>query len=1239
MPVLDDPVVVLPAKIGGNYYRVTAWAKDRPDLPTVPDASKTVWRKHNILGDVIETTEPIPGVAALDIEKESIPENGIGDWTIADFKGVQKDEEARKPFQLHSDSWNQACGQPYDLVRNFAIAEYKVKRDGGKDFQIAALARLRARMKSEPLGHAVKVDPIVLADWKELVTAAPLPLGDNLRLALADNEKIQTVIKTTTIAVKEADPEFTSLQKVPGWSPTNAYIGTVQSFISTGSAGYNWQSNAVKFARTFTTVGAYNAAAFALNVKIAGAPTGTITARLYAGDPSSPGAVLVDACEVSIAELSTAYSYLWFGGGGLGALGATTVYCLEWSTTATLDGTNYLVIQRGNAGGGSAGDQDWIYSGSWAAQTTRNNFAVSDNADGGKFLVRTDAAISTFATIKGAAVATTDTYTVTMGATLTRATNVTCLQGRQGDTIALIATTYGAGPATYRYGYEVVNAGVTVTWTGNAGASSGWNLNPTTADTSSKGCRLTFNGTAGSRIKITNLGDASSGTERWMFYIVYGAALGGYFDAYYNAGGWAATTAQLASSSANTTAGSNLTQFTWTGAWGANQTIFVLTASSDIRVTVSSATMIMATTGIALFSFSTLVSGFVFYCPNLRVTGNQLRLLMATTTADMYMDGASFTAADSRFSEATPATFAVADAGTGGELDITVGNPTAIAAGDFLVVFNSGGTEIGRISRAAYEAPLYGKAANSYRLGGFVDDTAYTGMYAKFTRDGILFGPASNTANATPTLSAAYAAYLALEATRNVTAGASNILTGAHEHIAGAKIDGTSDKVLSYDEEEVRNTLPDLALVPTPATGGPAAWKWLGTDPVGTLDLDAVKTAYENSRNDPDGIAGSDVAVGHAPKIKNVTYTGTASSGSPLVAISIILDAAVVAVNGTITVTGGVTVDQNITGATVTLTRKKKSDGSTVATPINTTANFVQGVQKTWAAILGADCTITPTIAREEYLEATVVNGTPAITSITGGRSDYVVKPAAPTWASTNAVVGGDGTLVLSVVAGAATDVIYARHRRFLSSGAWSAESETFKRTGTGTITITGQTNEQYREVVVYAKAGGVTSDWSEPRYDVPTDGATAVIDRLMDAVVAEIGTMGLASETTAGVAVNVTAEVEVPPDFETVDTPVVKVFPDTEEAAADHNDLNEIRYRVNVAFCQRSKTAGQVADQYRIREKIRDQFLGKRLVGMTDHYCERETESGVLDLDALWERFHWVSVLTLEFVALRAQG
>jgi hypothetical protein len=248
----------------------------------------------------------------------------------------------------------------------------------------------------------------------------------------------------------------------------------------------------------------------------------------------------------------------------------------------------------------------------------------------------------------------------------------------------------------------------------------------------------------------------------------------------------------------------------------------------------------------------------------------------------------------------------------------------------------------------------------------------------------------------------------------------------------------------------------------------------------------------------------------------------------------------------------------------------------------------------------------------------------------TGGGAE---QPAPPTW--TAAPTPGDGQVTLHLTTPNPTDVVYARFRRFLPTATWSAESEALKRVGSGDLVVPGLTNEQGYGLTVYIRSGELTSEWLEPRYCMPTDGSAAEIDRIMDAVAGQLTALGL---TDAG-GDPVVATKEIPPDFDEVNTSCFKVFPDDDDAEANRSQVNEVRYRVNVAFCERSKTTLQRAAEMLIRQQVRDQFLGKRLVALPEAACEKETNSGVVDLEVLWERFQWVSVLTFEFVTLRSRG
>lgn len=126
--------------------------------------------------------------------------------------------------------------------------------------------------------------------------------------------------------------------------------------------------------------------------------------------------------------------------------------------------------------------------------------------------------------------------------------------------------------------------------------------------------------------------------------------------------------------------------------------------------------------------------------------------------------------------------------------------------------------------------------------------------------------------------------------------------------------------------------------------------------------------------------------------------------------------------------------------------------------------------------------------------------------SLLTGTYDPSPDVTAPTLVS---VTAGDTQLTLTLSAAGSADVIYARYRVF-SSGDWSAESETFKRTGSGDITLTGLTNDVRYEVITYAKETGCSSVPSTPGLATPTDGAVTyplsedLKDYLLDAGIAD---------------------------------------------------------------------------------------------------------------------------------------
>jgi hypothetical protein len=433
------------------------------------------------------------------------------------------------------------CQLTYNQVRR-AVWGIQQKIRSTRLADVEAVAVLHRAMTDAPLAESIH-QPEVMAAYVQ-VADAPVPGTDSAQvkaerefLAGYDEQgprgtvltgKGELVPQLLPVEVAAEDPWDCSAlpSKIEGWSPTNVYVGAVKESQTTGAASYSWIDNTVKFARVFTTASAYTTSGFFLRLaKVGTLTTGEITIRIYAGDPTGAQVTLVTGT-ISVLEVSAAGTVFLPFGGSASALANATVHTLEATTTCPLTAGNYLYFTRLTTGG-AAGDQDWLYTGgAWVAQgTNRADFVMADNSDGGKFFVRADANLSALGAggVKGAAIATTDTMTVSWGATLTMNASAAFLQARTGDNVIWASgITYSAPITTYRYGSYIVNGGVTLTFTGNAtAASSGLLSNPTTADTSSKSCSLTINGN-GSPAIFTNAAGAYSATQRYCINWVYG---------------------------------------------------------------------------------------------------------------------------------------------------------------------------------------------------------------------------------------------------------------------------------------------------------------------------------------------------------------------------------------------------------------------------------------------------------------------------------------------------------------------------------------------------------------------------------------------------------------------------------------------------------------------------------------------------------------------------------------------
>ncbi|TRZ52358.1 MAG: hypothetical protein D4S01_03070, partial [Dehalococcoidia bacterium] len=99
----------------------------------------------------------------------------------------------------------------------------------------------------------------------------------------------------------------------------------------------------------------------------------------------------------------------------------------------------------------------------------------------------------------------------------------------------------------------------------------------------------------------------------------------------------------------------------------------------------------------------------------------------------------------------------------------------------------------------------------------------------------------------------------------------------------------------------------------------------------------------------------------------------------------------------------------------------------------------------------------------------------------------------APDPATLGTATAGDTQVTLAVTTDTQSDTIYARYRIVGSGNAWSAQSDTFKRTGDGDIIIIGLTNGIQYEFIIYVNNGGCQSDWSTPAMAAPFSGICSI--------------------------------------------------------------------------------------------------------------------------------------------------
>jgi len=753
-----------------------------------------------------------------------------------------------------------------------------------------------------------------------------------------------------------------------------------------------------------------------------------------------------------------------------------------------------------------------------------------------------DANVADLIALKGGAPDADDKIYVYNGATLTVEQNLACLLISLGETSA------GAATDGQRRGNLTVNAGVTVTFTGAAdGLNSGVKSNPASAPGTaleSKSNTLSILGTAASPTLFDNSVGAPNASYRYLLRMKYGIfGTMGHYTISNTYGNFSGINALLIPSSDTYTTATehDLGSPTFvTGQIGAahfNAIMLATDQACSLDVTVGDAVLTGGTTttakNLTLFYPSGGLNAYTgtFTWRSLKVTSAPaassnvlLWILSPGNAVTRYMRSGQLSAADIRPTTTVPAGLAVANPSptADGELVVTWTNAASYAAGDKVVVYNAADDSVLGILDATL---------GTGRISGLTNGTAYT-VYAKATSDNYVFsdatanvGPTTCTGTDTPdgvnvapddtvrgvagTIDLPAIAKVAPSDTLRGVAGTMDLPainkvapSDTLEGVAGTMDIPAISKVAPSDTlEGVAGTmdLPSITKVaPSDTLEGVAGTMDLpaitSVDPLdtlegvdGTMDLPTLANirTTDTLRSVPGTCtvpAAGDYRVGQQCGAAGTEVTGTLTEGA---LFSVILDNPVYAVGATATVTGGVTHPRTVVGATVTLTRKLKATGATVAVLVNESVDLVAGVQKTWATILGAACTFAPAAAQEEYLEAAITGGTPAVTATTSGQYPYAVIPAftVPVLAVAD---DGDGSVTVTVTnnAGQTSRLYYYKDAPPPADTTWTLHGTTI--TGNGTISdLTGLTygGEYWFVLVPYDATSGA---WGPPSFEVP---------------------------------------------------------------------------------------------------------------------------------------------------------
>jgi hypothetical protein len=302
------------------------------------------------------------------------------------------------------------------------------------------------------------------------------------------------------------------------------------TFSSLNSASTNQ-----RLAQSFTALASGNVSYIGISINsIVGTPSGNVWLELRApGANPEAGALLGTSNAVAVSALSVSTFNFFFS--SLPSITASSVYYIVMKCDYATSSSNYITWGAATTSAYSGGTNYTFNGTTWTDLSRDNRFAVYLNSDGGSFDIDSDGSgpngevtNADRISIKGAALSVNDTGYVYNGKTVLFDANESCKQWVIGD------TSLGAAVAGQKYGFIKVNAGVTLTFLGDAtSTNSGFYSNPTTPGAESINSKVTISGTVGSRVVFVNSIGALNTSYKWTIALLYGYVDVNYCDVKY----------------------------------------------------------------------------------------------------------------------------------------------------------------------------------------------------------------------------------------------------------------------------------------------------------------------------------------------------------------------------------------------------------------------------------------------------------------------------------------------------------------------------------------------------------------------------------------------------------------------------------------------------------------------------------------------------------------------------------